>query len=210
MFLPSSKSSELNLVRGECDLVVWQAGFAQQHLQHNFPSSETGWPAGQGTLFPRHPHASGCCTSPRCACECLSRVCRWGLVGALPGLRQHRLPCRFSMGSTPLDIQHQQALCQQRPGRKYHYRTELYRNQSPSSAPGRGCQGILSWSKRVSFHCISAALQSEAHQPSRDWVADSLWEFCGLCGKGKSEVVRRKGGIFIFWKVAGRTDLEMW
>lgn len=32
--------------------------------------------------FPQHPHASACCISPPCAHECLSRVCRWGLVQA--------------------------------------------------------------------------------------------------------------------------------
>lgn len=60
----------------------------------------------------------------------------------------------------------------------------------------------------ASFHCISAALQSGAHPASRGWIADSLWELCGLCGKRKSEAVRRKGGIFIFGKWKGERILR--
>lgn len=217
VFLLSSRSSELNLIRGECDLVMWQAGFAQHHRQH---SSETGWAAGQGTLFPQHPHASACCISPRCACECLSRVCRWGLVEALPVLRQHgllrRFPVnRYSQDPAAPDIQHQQPLCQQRPERKHHHDVgaelvaQLYGNESPSSAPGRGCEGwqggILSL---ISLHLSCSPEQGTSSFP---WL-DCWFTVRVLWVTWKEEVwgCQEKRRNLHFWKVEGRTDFEMW
>lgn len=56
-YLLSSRSRQLNLIKGECALAMQHAGFAQHHWQQtcchsSVPDwSETGWTAGQSTLF---------------------------------------------------------------------------------------------------------------------------------------------------------------
>lgn len=213
----SSRSSKLYLIRDECDLVLWQAGFAQHHRQHSFPSSDMGWAAVQGTLFPSIPKPQLVAFPLFVPMSVSAEFAGGDLLKLSPGrLRQHQLLCRFSLGSTPLDIQLQQPLCQQRPERKYSVEQSWWLSCAeinPKVSPWQGLGGLIRQQHpqlEPTFHCISAALQREAHQAPRDWIADSLWDFCGLCAKGKSEAVRRKGGIFIFGKWQGGQNFEMW